>query len=562
LVFVAPLVVVLCVLVEPGVARASGTLDRQLDQSQTDTSGGGSFIAGPDNALQGSLAQTFTAGVTGGLDRVGLYLDNGSATGPLTVEIRNTSGGAPGSTVLASASVPAASVTPSGGWVGVDFPSPAPVTSGTQYAIVAYTGDTGRKTFYQWFFSGSHPYAGGAMWSSPASPPTTWNDRGSSDLAFETNVEVPAADTIYWGNRDGDTLGFARLDGSGGGGLLNTSPVTPNTPDGLTIDSKTGRVYWANYGNGGGTTISFASLDGGSGGTLSASGATFSGPAGPVVDPAIGKIYWANFNNSTIEYANLNGGGGGKLKTEGAVVDKPNNVAIDTANGRIYWANSGNNTIYSAKLDNTGDGMQLKTGPASIALPNGIAIDVSTGKLYWANGGNNKHPIAWAKTNNSGTAANLDTTGAPADGAQGLALDHAGGKLYWANGINNTISFANLTGGAGGQLGAAGATPENPVFPVLLKAPTATAAPKISGGSTVGTKLSCSQGTWAPDLIGAFLYRQPLSFAYSWSLNAKPIKGATHKSTTASGPGSYTCAVTATNHAGSTKKTSAPRNVT
>jgi DNA-binding beta-propeller fold protein YncE len=66
----------------------------------------------------------------------------------------------------------------------------------------------------------------------------------------------------------------------------------------LAIDSKTGRVYWANYGNGGGTTISFASLDSGKGGNLNAPGATFSGPAGPVIDPATGKIYWANYTDT------------------------------------------------------------------------------------------------------------------------------------------------------------------------------------------------------------------------------------------------------------------------
>ena len=35
-----------------------------------------------------------------------------------------------------------------------------------------------------------------------------------------------AADTIYWGNFNSNTIGFANLDGSGGGGLLNISPAT------------------------------------------------------------------------------------------------------------------------------------------------------------------------------------------------------------------------------------------------------------------------------------------------------------------------------------------------
>jgi DNA-binding beta-propeller fold protein YncE len=495
--------------------------------------------------------------VAGRLDRVDLYLRTDlSETAPLSVEIRNTSGGAPGSTVLASASLPAARVPSGGGWVKVGFASPALVTGGVQYAIVAYTGDTGTQDDYGWDFSNSNPYGGGAAWDSPATPPTNWFGVQSEDLAFKTYVVVPAAARIYWGNSNGNTIGFANLDGGGGGGLLNTSPVIPNGPGGLAIDSATGRLYW---GNASGSTISFASLAGGAGGNLTAPGATFSAPGGVAIDPATREIYWAN--TSSIGYAKLNGSGGGALKTTGAVVNQPDDVAIDPANGRLYWTNSGNNTIYSAELNNTGGGQKLNTGTASVSDPNGLAIDVSTGKLYWANGSDNTHPIGWAKTNNSG-AANLPTSGATADGAFGLALDHTAGKLYWGNYFNNTISFAKLNGSGGGQLATTGTTPEGPGYPILLKKPLATTAPKLSGGSTVGAKLSCSRGIWASDPIGAFVYRQPKSFSYNWRRNGKPIVGATKQSITASRTGTYACTVTAQNEAGSTGSPSAPHKVT
>jgi low density lipoprotein receptor-related protein 5/6 len=555
LALVAPLVVVLSLFVAPGLARAS----EMLDQSQTDTSAGEFIVTGPDNSNPESLAQTFTAGVTGRLDRVDLYLRNDfSETAPLTVEIRDTSGGAPGSTVLASASLAAARVPSGGGWVKVGFASPALVAGGVQYAIVAYTGDIGTQDDYGWDFSASDPYGGGALWASSATPPTTWAPVGSNpspdDLAFKAYVAVPAGARIYWGNSNGNTIGFANLDG-GGGGLLNTSRVTPNQPDGLAIDSPTGRLYWGNPGS---NTISFASLAGSAGGNLTAPGATFSASGGVAINPATRMIYWANTNS--IGYARL-GGGGGKLNTHGAVVDQPNDVAIDTANGRLYWTNSGNNTIYSAKLNNTGAGQRLNTGSASVSDLNGLAIDVSTGKLYWANGDDNTHPIGWAKTNNSG-AANLPTSGATADGAFGLALDHTAGRLYWGNFFNNTISFANLSGSGGGQLATTGTTPDGPGYPILLKKPLPTTAPKLRGGSTVGAKLSCSRGIWASDVIGAFVYRQPKSFSYNWRRNGKPIVGATKQSITASRTGTYDCTVTAQNEAGSTKSPSAPHKVT
>lgn len=174
---------VLGLMLVPGVASA-GTLDQQ----QTSASSGGSNIDGPGGGGL-SKAQTFTAGLSGGLDQVDLHLFR-DASGPLTVEIRDVVGGAPGSTTLASASVPAADVPiPSGVFVVVPFASPAPVTAGTQYAIVAYTGGSDR---YFWGFDGGGPYSAGSPFASFASPPTTWTGF-SGDLAFKTYVAVPSA---------------------------------------------------------------------------------------------------------------------------------------------------------------------------------------------------------------------------------------------------------------------------------------------------------------------------------------------------------------------------------
>ena len=187
------LALLLVLVLAPGMARASGT----LDQSQTDFSGGGGGIAGPDNTFNGpeSSAQTFTAGLTGGVDRVDLFLGGTTVlpTAPVTVEIRDTSSGTPGSTVLASASVPSASVSPYGSWVEVDFSSPAPVTSGTQYAIVAYTGDNGTFPYYVWAGGLGDPYSGGASWDSTSSPPTTWTEYPNFELAFKTYVTPSAS---------------------------------------------------------------------------------------------------------------------------------------------------------------------------------------------------------------------------------------------------------------------------------------------------------------------------------------------------------------------------------
>jgi hypothetical protein len=159
-------------LVAPSAAQA-GTLDQQ----QTNTGGGATPLP---------LAQTFTAGISGELDRVDLNVVRAAigTTDPLTVEIRNVdAGGAPGSTVLASASVPAATVPfSSPGWVEVTFASPAVVQAGTQYAIVVAPDP------YGWWRSGGGGYAGGSAFMLSAA---AWREYPVFDMAFKTYVTPP-----------------------------------------------------------------------------------------------------------------------------------------------------------------------------------------------------------------------------------------------------------------------------------------------------------------------------------------------------------------------------------
>src|SRR3954451_17803425 len=121
-------------------------------------------------------------------------------------------------------------------------------------------------------------------------------------LALAAAPVAFGADRIYWGNGGNDTISYANLDGSGGGGQLNLSGATPSGPRGVVIDAAAGRIYWANQGN---NTISYANLDGsGHGAQLNISGTPPSNPLGLAIDPAAWRIYWANDNN-TISYANL-----------------------------------------------------------------------------------------------------------------------------------------------------------------------------------------------------------------------------------------------------------------
>jgi hypothetical protein len=168
----------------PGFAQA-GTLDQQ----QADAGGGGSTIS-----TNASLAQTFTAGLTGTLDQVDLHLGKaGTPTAPLSVEIRAVSGGVPTGTILASQSVPESNIAPLAAFTSINFASPASVVAGTQYAIVAYssTADANPYTWTANMNANPNPYAGGGPFFrvGPPPPPGVWSpDSSTLDYAFKTYV--------------------------------------------------------------------------------------------------------------------------------------------------------------------------------------------------------------------------------------------------------------------------------------------------------------------------------------------------------------------------------------
>jgi DNA-binding beta-propeller fold protein YncE len=373
---------------------------------------------------------------------------------------------------------------------------------------------------------------------------------GNTSTAAMT-VTVPARARVYWTDDIANSIAFENLDGSGGGDLTTTG-ATVNGPEGVALDPAAGKIYWANLHA---DKISFAKLDGSGGGDLTTTGATVFDPWGVALDPAARKIYWAN--GGGISFAKLDGSGGGDLTTTGATVYAPRGVALDPAAGKIYWANSDPvNKIAFANLDDSG-GTDLTTTGATVKRPFGVALDPAAGKIYWTNLDADK--ISFAKLDGRG-GGDLSMTEATVGSPDGVALDPAAGKIYWANDYASDISFANLDGSGGGYLTAPVAS-QGKRFLALLKAPVAAGAPAVTGGSTVGSVLSCSRGTWTPDLVGSFLYRAPRSFAYRWSVNGADISGATARTYTASAPGDYRCRVTASNAAGGASQTSTPRTI-
>jgi len=369
-----------------------------------------------------------------------------------------------------------------------------------------------------------------------------------------------AVDSVLWSNPSVQKLSSVALAGSGGLDL----PLDAGFPEGEAIDSANGLIYWIDVGSTP-AAIRFASLDGGPVATLAVGNAPIVAPRGLAIDPVAKRIYWADAASNKIAFASLDPAhpGGDALATGSATAVAPIGVAVDPAAGRIYWANDSANAISFANLNGTGGG-NIPTGRATVDAPEGVAVDPGARRIYWTNTFGIGLSFASLDPDHPGGGDVFTGYKATVSEPFGLAIDPVAGRLYWANVAGpHQLAFTSLDdNGADDNLDLAGSSSGQPAppsgarFPVLLVAPAAVLPPAITGGTAVGASLSCSQGTWAPDVLPAFYYRAPQRFAFQWSRDGVDVPGATESTFAAGMPGDYRCRVTATNHAGSTAQTS------
>lgn len=347
---------------------------------------------------------------------------------------------------------------------------------------------------------------------------------------------------VFWSNTSANKISYAPLLEEGAGADLPIDAAYVRSPYGTAIDATAGRVYWLNRGDGG--SIGYANLDGSGGGFLNTAGADFANPAGLAIDPIGGRIYWGNpeSGHESIGYANLNGSGGGTIHVSGASFE-PNGLTIDPAAGRIYWSNFSDDAIAYANLDGSG-GHDLDAAGALIDGPEGVAIDAYTGRVYWANWEGDSIGYAGVNGGGGGGGTFNDVVSKPI----GIAI--RGSAFYWADEGSDRVKAGNFGGCCVVGLETGAATQSGVAFPVVLESPRLNAIVKVEGAHDPGSVLGCSAPPWEGDQIESFLYRAPQSISYQWLRNRQPIPGATGTTVTAAKVGSYTCQITARNFAG------------
>lgn len=180
------------------------------------------------------IAQSFTAGAAGPLNKVSVFLGkNGAPAADITLRITADVSGHPASSQISNGSAPVArssvGMTPS--WIDVIFTTPPALTSGTKYWIVLDYSANSPANNWNWRKDSTDGYAGhtgksAAEWSAKSA---AWTDVGG-DLAFRLwigGVNTRMADITVDGAARAPT--FSNVS-AGGSACPNPSCVVASDP--------------------------------------------------------------------------------------------------------------------------------------------------------------------------------------------------------------------------------------------------------------------------------------------------------------------------------------------
>ncbi len=139
-------------------ATGAGTIDQDNSSPATPSN---SITFGNANSAQ-DAEQSFQVSADNQVKSVDLYIKKVSTPGDLTVNITNDNSGSPGSTVYATGTLSASSVTTNYGWVTVTFTTNPQLNAGATYWLVL-DGGTSASKYYIW--GANNAYINGAAYT-------------------------------------------------------------------------------------------------------------------------------------------------------------------------------------------------------------------------------------------------------------------------------------------------------------------------------------------------------------------------------------------------------------
>ncbi|MCC7436642.1 hypothetical protein IT402_02075 [Candidatus Nomurabacteria bacterium] len=178
-----------------GTAISGNSPSLTADQSNGSGVPAYDVVFGNSGSTQ-DIAQSFQVSTESPLNKLQFYIKKNGSPSNATVKIVNDSSGSPGSSVLASGTLTASSVTTSYGWVDISFNSNPILSMNTIYWIVIDASSSASK--YYIVGANNAGYANGV--GKIGSSPSTWNNTSPSGLDYFFKVFLGGVNGLIAGS--------------------------------------------------------------------------------------------------------------------------------------------------------------------------------------------------------------------------------------------------------------------------------------------------------------------------------------------------------------------------
>lgn len=245
-------------------------------------------------------------------------------------------------------------------------------------------------------FAGPHVVADELIWTVMGTSPQRGVQRldleslqlryvfvNSSEFAASLAVDEVGG-YMYWSTIGNIVVKRAKLDRSRVVETILSGPSTTGTLSDIAIDSVNRKLYWTSVNAD--AQVRRSDLDGEH---LEVVSLATDNPVGISVDSKDGKLYWADSGTRAIVQSNLDGSNQRNLTS---VVRSPQETAFDPTTRDLYWSEHRFETVRGFWTLFPGEGKIMKINVDTLAIstvvtgldsPVALTIDVPGKKLYW-----------------------------------------------------------------------------------------------------------------------------------------------------------------------------------